>query len=131
MAQRVDVFKGGRWPSASYSEIVSTFGEIVAEASDDDYQGDSLYLIRAGDQVGILTFGWGSCSGCDALESALYPEETAQQQVNELQDDLERGIRWFGSLEDAKGWLADPAAFESSYLSDELLGNFRAEVART
>ena len=51
-----------------YSPILLSFdAEIVLAADDQDYQGDSYVLYRRGDSFGVLIFGWGSCSGCDAL----------------------------------------------------------------
>lgn len=119
---------GLTWDSVpSYDTIVQTFGTIHAQAEQDDYQGDSLYLIKGihegMEQWGILTFGWGSCSGCDALQ-ACY----TQQDVNDLQDDLERGIRWFEDLDYAKEWLAE-GGFKDSYLNAQLVLEFHGKVA--
>lgn len=78
-----------------YEEIVSTFGEILIEAHEGDYQGDSKYLVKKGDLYGIVTFGWGSCSGCDALQAC-----NTQEEIDQLQDDLERGIVWLSDVND-------------------------------
>lgn len=128
MTERITVTENdyGWLQTPSYGEIVATFGEILAEASDDDYQGDSLFLIReAGNasRYGILTFGWGSCSGCDALQAC-----DNQEDVNNLQDDLERGIKWFENLDAAKSYLAE-GGLKDSYLRESLVFDFGAKVA--
>ena len=52
-----------------YTSILNQFGYIVIKVDDDDYQGDSRVLYEGyKDEVGYLQFGWGSCSGCDALQ---------------------------------------------------------------
>lgn len=74
----------------SYDELVDSFGvTTLIEEHDDDYQGDSYYLLSNGSEFGILVFGWGSCSGCDSLEACDSREE-----VIALRDDLWNGIVW-------------------------------------
>lgn len=62
------------------------------------YQGDTAAVLQVGTDYGYLSFGWGSCSGCDALEAA-YGDEAEVQKVF---DDLCRSIVWFDSLEGVK-----------------------------
>jgi hypothetical protein len=53
----------------SYGPIVAALGVSLVEVEAGDYQGDTWVLLHADDgHYGILTFGWGSCSGCDALQ---------------------------------------------------------------
>lgn len=80
----------GWFHAPSYGELVDSmeFNELIDE-HDDDYQGDSYYLLSDGDRFGILVFGWGSCSGCDALEGA-----ESKAEVIELRDDLVASIVW-------------------------------------
>jgi len=106
----------------NYDDIVATFGEIKAEASDSDYQGDSLYLIEKDGKYGIVTFGWGSCSGCDALQAA-----NSQQDINDLQDDLESGIKWFDYDEEALDYLVQ-GGFKESFLRTSLVLEFANKV---
>ena len=86
----------------TYSEIVAKFGEVLLEESDSDYQGDSLVLLRKAGRIGHLTFGWGSCSGCDSLEAANTPEE-----LQGLVDELEANIRWFDSTAEAEKFMRE------------------------
>lgn len=75
----------------SYDELIESFEvEVLLEGHFGDYQGDSAYLLRQGDEYGILIFGWGSCSGCDALE-ACYGN---LQELTMLRDDLYSSITW-------------------------------------
>lgn len=81
--------------SGSYSTLINSFEvEVLLEVSDGDYQGDTRYLLRDGDRYGFLVFGWGSCSGCDALQACDNIEE-----AQELRDQLWRGVRWEDSRE--------------------------------
>lgn len=83
---------------ASYEELVGLMcDEVLLQVDDDGYHGDSRLLIRKGSQIGLLIFGWGSCSGCDALQSCVNYEDLAW-----LFAELEQSIRW----DDAAGMLA-------------------------
>lgn len=85
----------------SYQPMLDSFGyEIVLQVDDSDYQGDSRVLFRRGDSVGYLNFGWGSCSGCDALQACGTLSE-----VDELRTQLHDSIRWFDSISDAAIWF--------------------------
>lgn len=79
----------------SYGQLLESFEvEVLHRVDDDDYQGDTRVLLRDGDRYGILTFGWGSCSGCDALEACRDYEE-----VTELRDGLWNRVHWEPSRE--------------------------------
>lgn len=54
---------------SSYQPIMDSFGNIILQVDDNDYQGDSRLLYREDDRIGFLQFGWGSCSGCDSLQA--------------------------------------------------------------
>ena len=81
-------FEGGYGP-CDYGPILESFGKILVRVDDDDYQGDSRVLYEDGDRVGFLKFGWGSCSGCDALQAA----ETIAE-VDALIAELRGQIQW-------------------------------------
>lgn len=72
-----------------YSEIVAKFGEVLHEVQVNDYQGDTLVLLQKGDEFGVLKFGWGSCSGCDALQACYSISD-----LQDLVDRLESSIDW-------------------------------------
>lgn len=85
-----------------YDDLIGLFcDEIVVEASDDDYQGDTYAILRRGDEFGYLEFGWGSCSGCDALQACENDEEGAK-----LANELAEGVEWQTGREALKEWIA-------------------------
>lgn len=67
----IDKTDGYWWGAYSYQPMIHSLGyKILLQIDDHDYQGDSRLLFQNGDQYGYLIFGWGSCSGCDALQGA-------------------------------------------------------------
>jgi len=80
----------------SYQPIIDSMGEVVIQQDDNDYQGDTRVIYKDGNQIGWLQFGWGSCSGCDALQACNSYEE-----VNDLINGLTNQIRWFDSQAEA------------------------------
>lgn len=85
----------------NYSPMISSFGRIVIEVSVNDYQGDTWVLYHDEDnRIGHLIFGWGSCSGCDALQGCNSIDE-----VEELREQLERSIMWFSNPQEALDWF--------------------------
>lgn len=94
-----------------YSPILDNVeGEIVLHIKDDDYQGDSFVLYKKDDKFGYLTFGWGSCSGCDALQACNTYEE-----IQELMDSLYNSIQWFDDYESFKNYMADTSIQELKF----------------
>jgi hypothetical protein len=90
-----------------YSPILESFGTIALRVDDNDYQGDSRVLYQAGETFGLLIFGWGSCSGCDALQACESPEE-----VDGLIQRLNDQVRWLPRAEmlayfEAHDWEGD------------------------
>ena len=85
----------------SYDAIVAAFGHtILAQVDDNDYQGDSRYLLQSGERYGHLNIGWGSCSGCDALQGCDTIAE-----LQDLADSIEGDIKWFASKDEARTWF--------------------------
>lgn len=83
-----------------YTPMVKAIGEILIEVSDSDYQGDSRYLLKNEGKFGILIIGWGSCSGCDALQAANTIRGLA-----ELMQSIDNNVKWFDSLEQLKSYV--------------------------
>jgi hypothetical protein len=75
-----------------YQPILSSFGKIIVQVDDNGYQGCSRVLYQDGNKFGWLQFGWGSCSGCDALQAC-----TSMKDIQDLIDELRRDIKWFDS----------------------------------
>lgn len=87
---------------ADYTPIINSFGKALARVDDDDWSGDTRVLLVQDGRYGVLNFGWGSCSGCDALQGCQSYED-----VDEVIDALRAGIRWFDTLEEAQAYVAD------------------------
>lgn len=87
----------------NYDRLLSSMGyEIVLQVDDKDYQGDSRVLYRDGDRYGLLVFGWGSCSGCDALYACSNLEE-----VDTLRTDLHDQIIWKDNRDEMREFIAN------------------------
>jgi hypothetical protein len=80
-------------PPGDYYPMLESFGNIVLQV-DDDYQGDSRVLYQDGENFGYLVFGWGSCSGCDALQGC-----NSIKDLDNLIEGMESGIQWKSRLE--------------------------------
>jgi hypothetical protein len=76
--------------------------ETLLVKSDEDWQGDSFYLVQdAFGRVGYLQFGWGSCSGCDALQAC----DDNIYLLTGLRNDLYSEIKWFDARAEALEWF--------------------------
>lgn len=76
----------------SYDDLVTSFGyERRLEVEDGSYQGDTRALLRNPEtgEWGVLYFGWGSCSGCDALQAC-----SDEREVEALREELHGQIVW-------------------------------------
>lgn len=84
----------GEYEWFNYERLVESIGhEVLLQADIGDYQGDSLILLKDGERYGLLSFGWGSCSGCDALQAA----NGNAGELEKLRQELVAGIVWRGS----------------------------------
>ena len=85
----------------TYGPLLKSMGfEILVQEDEDDYQGDSVVLFSHGEYRGILIFGWGSCSGCDALKGCF-----SYKDIEELREKLCNDIRWFKTSGDCLNYL--------------------------
>lgn len=90
--------QGREYPS--YIDLLEATGLTVETSKDfGSYQGDSIAVVSDGVRRGIVVWGYGSCSGCDALEGATpsYWREDEEQdwsEVNSLADSLLESVRW-------------------------------------
>lgn len=83
-----------------YQPLLSSFGTIVIQIEDDDWQGDSRILYADGSHIGFLMFGWGSCSGCDEF----YGCDTFDE-AEKFAKELKSKIIWFEDEEKALVWF--------------------------
>ncbi|MCE5185056.1 MAG: hypothetical protein LLF76_02900 [Planctomycetaceae bacterium] len=88
-------YDGGYGPR-DYQPMLESFGTILLQVDDDDYQGDSRVLYQDAHRIGYLQFGWGSCSGCDALQ-AVFTVQGLDNLIKELRD----SVIWFDSPREA------------------------------
>lgn len=91
------ILKSFCWPKNCNDEIER---KILVQVDDKDYQGDSRVLFKSGNNYGHLQFGWGSCSGCDALQACNSHED-----VDKLIQSLFKSIKWFDSKSDCLTWF--------------------------
>lgn len=95
IVQQIYPPSGGEYGGSSdYRPLLESFGEILLQVDDKYYQGDSRVIFKRGNEYGLLIFGWGSCSGCDALQACASYEE-----LETLRQELAEDIRW-GSAEE-------------------------------
>lgn len=88
-------FKGG------YNELVESTGVSILTSEDiGDYQGTSYWLVEENGRIGYLSYGYGSCSGCDSLQAC-----STRQDVEDLRSDMHNSIHWEGSKEDMIQYL--------------------------
>ena len=93
--------QGSFYGPGDYQPILDELGNIVLQVDDDDYQGDSRVLYKNKDgQYGLLIFGWGSCSGCDALQVC---DKLAD--IQSLMDELTDKVKWFPSAEECLSYF--------------------------
>lgn len=107
-----------------YEELIGEMGYTTITAVDeDDYQGSSLLVLRDGTRYGVLTYGWGSCSGCDALQAC-----NTRTDFDELREDLRRGITWFDGFTEMQAHVAGKD-WTLDYVNNELAEKFVTAVA--
>ena len=94
----------------SYGDLLDSFEvQVLLNVEDNDYQGDTRVLMRDGARYGLVVFGWGSCSGCDALEAV----NGDVAETTELRDELWSSVHWEDSAAemlayvDGKDWSLD------------------------
>lgn len=76
--------------ASDYNPLLQSYGyDIILQVDDQGYEGDTRVIFRDGNRYGLLIFGWGSCSGCDALQAC-----TTLQEVEELRKHLHDKIKW-------------------------------------
>jgi hypothetical protein len=100
--KKADEIYDNSWGWWDYQPMLNEFGNIILQKDEQDYQGDSFLIYEKDDKYGYLTFGWGSCSGCDALQGCNSISE-----VQELMDRLYSSIEWFDSLDALKEYFEE------------------------
>ena len=89
-------FEDRNYVYCNYEQLIGSFATILAQGSDHDYQGDSIVAVQHHNGLyGLVIFGWGSCSGCDALQACNSIGELA-----ELAEYIEGRTMWFDTFEE-------------------------------
>lgn len=87
------------WFDGSYNDLIEDFGSVVLSETFGSYQGDMFYVFEKDGQYGFLEVGYGSCSGCDALEACQSISD-----LYDLQASLRSSIRWFDTYSELKDY---------------------------
>lgn len=107
-----------------YTPIIQSFGHVIVRTDEDDYEGDTFVLLGKDDRYGFLVFGWGSCSGCDALQAC-----GSFAAIDTLITQLENTIHWFDTFEAAQTYINDDLLRRGSFYYDTSTWNaFKAAV---
>lgn len=96
--------------SPTYRDLIDSMQvTVIFEYEVGDYQGDTMYLLQQGwNKYGYLHIGWGSCSGCDALQDVIdYDWPQSKPRVEEFRDELFSRIEWFDSKEAVEKFLRE------------------------
>jgi hypothetical protein len=109
---------------SDYQPIIDSFGTVLVQVDDANYQGDTRVLLEKDGRFGFLNFGWGSCSGCDGLQAC-----SSFRDIEELIRGLEADVKWFDTLQAAKDYVADEDRKQSYYYHMEEWRRFVVEVA--
>ena len=92
--------------------------EILAWETFGDYQGDYAVIVKKDGMLGFVVIGYGSCSGCDALEGC-----DTQEEYDSLMSSTLNSISWGGAdfirakianLFDDNNWYRHDAGFVDS-----------------
>jgi hypothetical protein len=120
---RREAERGSFYGPGDYEPLIESLGNVVLMKEDDDYQGDSHVLYKGHRGTwGYLNFGWGSCSGCDALQACMSMAE-----IEELRDSLLNNIRW-GKADEIVAYLRDTETAGRYYSNSESFAAFREEA---
>ena len=92
----------------TYEQLVESWGHtVISFDTTGHYQGDHEVLLRdAAGRWGITVIGYGSCSGCDALESVTpWGSDGDWSLVVTLAESLAADVTWFDSTDAALAWI--------------------------
>lgn len=79
--------------STDYLTLINSTGvEVLHSEMFGSYQGDYFMIVKENGKWGLLVFGYGSCSGCDALEACSTYED-----LNRVRISLYNNIFWADS----------------------------------
>jgi len=114
---------------SDYSRLINSSDEweVIIEVNDNNWSGDILFLLKSktkDDLYGYLTFGYGSCTGCDAY---LRAEAVGLEELEKLRDELISQIH-SDSKDQLMEWLFNTHDWEGTHLDEELVDEFCTAV---
>lgn len=115
---------GGFKTQGDYTPIVEHLGKVACRLDANDYQGDSYVFYKEENKYGVMIFGWGSCSGCDALQACDSVEE-----LDSLIEQMTGDVRWFNTAKELYDWLNDDNYQQTQWhFHSKMFNNFKEKV---
>jgi hypothetical protein len=99
-----------------YDLIAPLYGlPVLYSWTENSYQGDAFFILQGDDgRLGLLMYGYGSCSGCDSLQAC-----TTTQDVADLANQMFADTRWFDDKDAMRAYIdSDDAKLYSWWTSD-------------
>jgi hypothetical protein len=116
----------GQYGLYHYHDLVASFEVeqlvVIDQVAD---RGDTLALLRDGKRYGFLTFGWGSCPGCDALQ--LVDDDRVG--ATKLRDELWSQVHWENDAESMASYLHE-RDWKGIFLDKQLVSDFLRAARR-
>jgi hypothetical protein len=108
-----------------YTPIINHFGWAQIVIHDRGYSGDTFVLYHAafGSRYRILVIGWGSCSGCDALQACKTYAD-----IDALINHLRNEMRQFDDYAALLAYVNSPARDDDHYAYNSTWPAFRAAI---
>ena len=107
------------WGWYDYTPILELYGEIIVKCDQQGYQGDTLSVVKKDGKYGYINFGWGSCSGCDALQACENISD-----VYTLAKGMYESIRWFDSSDQLLEFI-NTHDYDGDWTDKELVTEFK------
>lgn len=98
-----------------YHGLLTASGlEVVEWEVTGSYQGDYVVLVRDNARYGFVVIGYGSCTGCDALEGCGGIDD-----VLTLCEQILQSIKWADSAEELRDHLIERADTGNDWYSHD------------
>lgn len=98
----------------TYGEGLKSLGfEILEWVTFGSYQGDYAVILKKDETLGFVVIGYGSCSGCDALEAC-----DSDKEYRELLQSVIQNIHW-GTQEELLSKINDEYNDNNWYRYDD------------
>lgn len=100
-----DPYEGDNIDLYDYDKLATLFGlPILYSWEEPYYQGDAFFVLQGEDgRLGLMVYGFGSCSVCDALQAC-----STTQDVADLANEMLEETRWFDDKDAMRAFINDP-----------------------